>query len=143
MDMKNINLKELEKQYAGIPYKKLIQHQIRKAKKYNKIEKILEYSIETFFSNEEKMVVQTLMDIYRQELMVDINNIFNRQKMWNIDCAEMLHRITSDAKSYLSKYDDDLLFNIFHVITLYFSCITLENKEIRKIMGIKKGLFFI
>jgi hypothetical protein len=55
----------------------------------------------------------------------------------------MLHRITSDAKSYLSKYDDDLLFNIFHVITLYFSCITLENKEIRKIMGIKKGLFFI
>src|SRR5262249_59831939 len=70
---------------------------------------------------------------------------FSDADFWRADCAAVFDAIVSDARATLTAAGvfphDDALFNLFQLITLCFAGAAAERPQLRRSMGIRKGLF--
>jgi hypothetical protein len=64
---------------------------------------------------------------------------------WRTYCAEVLDQIIADARDVLDSAgvpaEDEILFNMFQVLTMNFAVLASDQPNMRKLAGIKRGWF--
>jgi hypothetical protein len=68
------------------------------------------------------------------------------RNFWRTDCAKVLHEIGESFEQILTargcQIEDKIKFAMFQLVSDNFAVIALHDKELRKIAGIRKGLFY-
>ena len=135
-NVRDVELKQLQKQFAGAKYNKLVQKHIRKLG-YETIKKSV-YATVCAFDDTERQAAEQLVDEY--------NELGYDRDFWRSDCAEVFSRICARftelvlATNHL--VENKMKINAFQLVTLNFAQMLLEQKAARKFAGIKKSLFF-
>jgi hypothetical protein len=68
------------------------------------------------------------------------------RNFWRKDCDKVLHEISESFEQILTaegcQIEDKIKFIMFQLVSDNFAVIALHDKELRKIAGIRKGLFY-
>lgn len=133
--IRDVDLDQLQKQFRGAEYRKLIQQHIRK------IGARLELSLEAAvmsLTEEERNVAEILIDEY--------NAKGYQQDFWRLDCADVLKDVCNKFTKAMShkglSTDERIMFNIFQIITMNLALQARDQKELRKYAGIRKNWLF-
>lgn len=133
--LEDVNLEQLEQQFRGAPYSRLVQHHLRRLDK--KLEGALTACVQAF-SGKEGQVAERLVDEYNGE--------GSEADFWSRDSAdlflEICQRFSDGMESHGIAATDSAKSNMFQVITMSFALMARDQKAFRRFAGIKKGLFF-
>ncbi len=68
------------------------------------------------------------------------------RNFWRKDCDKVLHEMGESFEQILTakgcQIEDKIKFTMFQLVSDNFAVIALHDKELRKIAGIRKGLFY-
>jgi hypothetical protein len=120
--LSEVNIDQLKIQYQKAKYKDLVQANVRKMGLV-KLERAILGSIAAF-NSEEKRIAEIIMEEYLQA--------GKNKEFWHKDCDVILLEVYSKFKRLLSQNnyepEDKVLFNMFHLLTLYFASIALQSR---------------
>jgi len=132
----DVDLSKLKDRFRGTRYKDLIQEHVRKTG-YEKIVMAIRGHV-LAFDPQEAEVSGLLIDEY--------NERGYERDFWRRDTAEVLEEICEKFKRLLEERgcsaNEKIQFNQFQLVTLNFAQMALEQKELRRFMGIRKGVLF-
>jgi hypothetical protein len=129
------DLTQLEKQFRGATFADLIQEHVRKTG--NRLPFAL---VETLscLNHQEQQVSEQLFDEFN-ELAYDI-------RFWRRDCGDALLAFCGSFVANMRQcgytVENVGVYAFFQSVTLHFALQALQQKELRKFAGIRKGLLF-
>jgi len=86
----------------------------------------------------EREVAKAILKLYDQYAL--------DRNFWRTDCGKVLHEIGESFEQMLEakgcQIENKIKFIMFQVVSDNFAVIALHDKELRKIAGIRKGLFY-
>lgn len=142
--MKQVNLQVFLNNIRKRPYRDLIQDYLKK----QSTEQLLQAY---------KKTISLLPPQYQEliEPFVAHMNYYTKERdFWNQNCREVFDIIINEAYSYrlgnirsvsleeyVSSEDQEILYNLFHIVTLNYAHSASQQPEMRKFLGIRKGLF--
>jgi len=133
--MEPIDLAELRNGFRGRRYAQLVEHHVRKLDK----ERLLRGVGGTL----------ELLPEPARPLIIEATDDWNKRipdaAFWRRDCASVFDEIIEDMTARLAsisvQQDDEMLFNMFQIITMNFAYAASDQPEMRRFMGIRKSLF--
>ena len=131
-----VNIQSLRSRFRGRPYSAMIAYHLRKQ---NDRERILELSglLQTLPPSVVP-IVETLIDEWWSLKAHDA-------EFWKRDCANVFDEMIADARRLVEPTDvdvnDDLLFDIFNIVTLDFAANASAQPEIRTFIGLRANSF--
>jgi hypothetical protein len=135
----NIAINSIDKlkiQFQGRKYKDLIQAHIREMSLI-KVEMAILGSIAAF-NSEEREIAEITIEEYLQ--------MGKNKEFWHKGCNIILLEVCSKFKGLLSQNnyepEDSIQFNMFQLLTMFFTSLALQEKFFRKHIGIKRNIFF-
>lgn len=133
--IRDVNLNQLQEQFKGAKYRKLVQEHIRKVGP--RLELALSTAVEAL-TEEERTVGEGLIDEY--------NHKGYQQAFWQRDCDSVLKDICTEFSELISQAgastDDKIMFNMFQIITMNFALQARDQKALREFAGIRKSWLF-
>jgi hypothetical protein len=131
---------------ASRPYRDLVQYHIRRQSKAQ----LLAASVAEvdLLPQELRPLAASFIDLLNERILTD-------QAFWQTKCCQdavdaiislaNLHfgislPVPADPKS-MSGVEQELAFGIFQIVTLTFAYNAVDQKRLREVMGIRKGLF--
>ena len=133
----------------NFPYKETIQSQIKNMSE-QKIISAYQFEIEQFpkdsqMDTQAEMYLQSLEtwlyddEFWRTSTIFDAFNLFMDVARKNTYFFRKFHKKNPNKKS--SQKSKNECFGLYQLTTLYFALRASQKRSIRKIMGIRKGLF--
>ncbi len=133
--IREVDLNQLQEQFKGAEYRKLVQQHLRKVGPL--LELALSAAVEAL-TVEERKVAEGLLDEY--------NHRGYQQDFWRRDCANILKDICNEFEQAISHAglttDERIKFNIFQIITMNFALQARDQKGLREFAGIRKNWLF-
>jgi hypothetical protein len=142
--LEQVNLQVFLNSIRKRPYRDLIQEYLKK----QSTEQLLQAY---------KKTISLLPSQYQGliEPFVDHMNYYVKERdYWNKNCREVFDIIINAAhyyhignirsfslEEYISSEDQEMLYNLFQIVTLNYAHAASQQPEMRKFLGIKKGLF--
>lgn len=127
----SINLKEFRKGIQGRKYADLIRHHIGR----QTTQQLHDGSLDTI-----SFLPPTAQPLVENLIYASDHRALDAQ-FWKSDCATVFDGIIEDARNLLieaqAPTDDETLFNMFQVVTLYFAHAASYQPRLRELMGIE------
>ena len=141
--MKQVNLQVFLNSIRKRSYRELIQDYLKK----QSTEQLLQAY---------KKTISLLPSPYQELIepfIAHMNYYTKEREFWNKNCREVFDIIINDAYShrignirsfsleeYVSSEDQEMLYNLFYIVTLNYAHSLSQQPEMRKFLGIRKGL---
>ena len=133
--MEPINLVQFRTQIAGSPYKSFVEHHLRRQSS-KELEVALRGTIE---------MLPSWVLPFMESFIDEWNETARYADFWKADCDIVFSLIcqhaqnVADAGGYV--LDDETAFNIFQMVTLNLASTASRSRELRRLAGIRKGIF--
>ncbi|MBC7341789.1 MAG: hypothetical protein H5U02_04985 [Clostridia bacterium] len=143
--MDKINLYEFLDGVRGRPYKALVEHHIKK----QKTKELLHGCLGTIG------LLPPKLQPFMEEFIDHMNTYAYNKAFWDLSCDAAFQLIEEEARNKLpiddliavdqhnrlSESSQELLFNIFQIVTLSYAYSASDQPQMRRFIGIKKGFF--
>ena len=134
----------------SMPYKNVIEQFVKRSDE-NKMMNATQFGIENFPKKVRKDLTVSETNIFYHGL----SGLFKDEKWWKdasvadactfyLSCARNFMPYFKDyaqEEDHLSQKQKNEIFSLYQICTLFISWNAMREKNLRKIMGIKKGLF--
>ncbi|MGH2350371.1 MAG: hypothetical protein ACRDI2_10490 [Chloroflexota bacterium] len=130
-----VDLQQLRMGFAGRRFAELIQHHIRR----QSTQQIAAGSIGT------TDLLPTAAHALAEAFIDRLNARIYDGQFWRTDCAIVFDAMIVDGREVLTAAavptDDETLFHMFQLVTMSYALAAAEQPQMRKLMGIRKGIF--
>lgn len=142
----NLSLEHFIKNAGHKPYNKLVESHIRK-RSANEIKTSVQANV-MLLPKQLKENVEFFFDDFLKSMLFDkvfwtlcCKDAYTEIMVSAIEVFELHYFIPSIRDSY-NPLLQDFSFNIFEMATSHFAFVSINSKEFRKLIGIKKGVLF-
>lgn len=133
--MQETNLSEIRAGLAGRPFNSFIQHHLKRQDDRER-----ERALQGTMGLIPKWFVPATAD-----LADDVNHAMLGSDFWHQDTAAVFDLVADDARDRAARIgqsiDDEIVFNIFQIVSLNIASMASQHRQLRTFAGIKKGWF--